>query len=122
MKDADNSTNSSPKEFQIIVINPDRCVDCESCMTVCSFVHERAYIPLKNKIIGKRKRVELEWAISCDLCKGMKEQFIDTNEGKKPQCIKACPHQAIFVSTLNTLEGESRMEAIKRIFNYKNDD
>ncbi len=110
--------NSTPKEHQVIVVNPDRCVDCESCMTVCSFVHERNYIPLKNKIIGSRKRVELEWAISCDLCKGMKEQFIN-NEGKEPQCIKACPHQAIFVSTLNTLEGESRMEAIKRIFNYK---
>jgi len=91
-------------------------------MTVCSFVHERAYIPLKSKIIGKRKRIEVEWGISCDLCKGMKEQFIDPKEGKKPQCIKSCPHQAIFLSTINILEGESRLEAIKRIFNYKIDD
>ena len=111
-----------PKEFQIIIINPDRCVDCETCMTVCSFVHGRPYIPLKKKIIGKRKRVELEWAISCDLCKGMKEQYIDAKEGKAPQCVKSCPHQAIFVSTLNTLEGESKIEAIKRIFNYKDED
>ncbi len=110
------------KEHQVIVVNPDRCVDCESCMTVCSFVHERNYIPLKNKIIGSRKRVELEWAISCDLCKGMKEHFIDNKEGKKPQCIKACPHNAIFITILDSLEGESRMEAIKRIFDYKNDD
>ena len=109
------------KEYQVIVINPDRCVDCETCMTVCSFVHARVYIPLKKKIIGRRKRVELEWAISCDLCNGIKEQFIDIKEGKKPQCIKSCPHQAIFVSTLKALEGESKMEAIKRIFNYKND-
>lgn len=116
------SMNCTPKEFQIIVINPDRCVDCESCMTVCSFVHEMPYIPLKDKTIGSRKRIELEWAISCDLCKGMKEQFIDTKEGKKPQCIKACPHQAIFVTTLKALEGESKIEAIKRIFDYKSDD
>lgn len=114
--------NCAPKEYQVIVVNPDRCVDCEACMTVCSLVHERGYIPLKKKIIGKRKRVELEWAISCDLCKGMKEQFNDTQEGKKPQCIKVCPHNVIFISILDSLEGESRMEAIKRIFDYKSND
>ena len=114
--------NNKKKEFEIIVLNPNRCMNCETCMEICSFVHEAEYIPLTKKVIGARTRIELEWAISCDLCRGMKEQFIDTKEGKKPQCIKSCPHQAIFVSTLKALEGESRMEAIKRIFNYKIDD
>jgi len=106
-------------EFQVIVVNPKRCSDCESCMTICAFVHERNYIPLEKRVVGKRKRIELEWAISCDLCQGAKAEYIDPEIGKQPQCIASCPHQAIFVGTIDSLENESRIDAIKRIFNQK---
>ena len=109
--------NNKKKEFEIIVINPNRCVNCETCMEICSFVHETEYIPLNKKVIGARNRIELELAISCDLCKGMKDQFIDPEVGRKPQCIDVCPHNAIFVSTLEASMNESRMEAIHRCFN-----
>jgi len=104
-------------EFQVIVVNPNRCINCETCMEICSFVHETDYIPLIKRIIGVRKRIETEWAISCDLCKGMKEEFIDPMIGKIPQCIDACPHNAIFISIIDSSENESRIDAINRVFN-----
>jgi len=113
--------NNKRKEFEIIVLNPNRCMNCETCMEICSFVHEAEYIPLNKKVIGVRTRIELEWAISCDLCRGMKEQFIDPEVGKKPQCIDACPHNAIFVSSLKVSAKESRMEAIHRVFNQNSE-
>ena len=109
------------KEFQVIVVNPDRCVNCETCMEICSFVHETDFIHLTKKIMGTRMRIELEWAISCDLCAGMKEQFIDIKEGKKPQCIEVCPENAIFTSIIESVGKESRSEAIRRVFNQNNE-
>ncbi len=108
--------NNKQKEFQVIVVNPNRCVNCETCMEICSFVHETDYIPLLKRIMGMRERIELEWAITCDLCRGMKEQFVDPELGKKPQCIDVCPHNAIFISILEASENESRIEAMYRVF------
>ncbi len=104
------------KEYHLIVVNPERCVSCEACMSICSFIHETEYIPLIKRIIGKRVRIEEEWAISCDLCMGMKEELIDAENGMKPQCIDACLTKAIFISTLESFRDESRMEAISRAF------
>jgi Fe-S-cluster-containing dehydrogenase component len=111
--------NQEKKEYQVIMVNPERCSDCDSCMTICAFVHEKDYIPLERRVVGKRKRIELEWAISCDLCQGAKVEFLDPEIGKQPQCIPACPHQAIFVGTIDSLGNESRINAIKRAFNEK---
>ena len=110
------------KEFQIIVVNPNRCTNCETCMEICAFVHQTDFIPLLKRIMETRKRIELEWAIACDLCKGMKEHYVDPEIGKKPQCVNACPHNAIFLSIIEAFENESRNEAINRIFNqnYEN--
>lgn len=111
--------NKWQKEFQVIVVNPDRCVNCETCMEICSFIHETYFTPLNRRIIGTRRRIELEWAIACDLCMGMKEPFIDPEIGKKPQCVDACPKNAIFLGTIDCVENESRNEAIRRVFNQK---
>ena len=107
------------KEYQVITVLPNKCTNCEECMTFCSFVHSSKYIPLEKRVIGARMRVEPEWAISCDLCEGMKEEFVDPETGKCPQCIQACGNLAIYISTIEALESESRMEAIKRVFNLK---
>ena len=106
-------------EYQVIVVNPNRCSNCESCMTICSFVHETGYVPLERRVIGMRERIELEWAISCDLCTGARTEYLDPRRGEQPQCIAACPHQAIFISTIKSLQDESRIGAIKRVFNQK---
>ena len=59
---------------------------------------------------------------ACDMCEGMKEDYIDPAVGKQPQCIAACPHFAIFLTTIEAEVGESRMDAIKREFNIKKRD
>ena len=109
------------KEFQVIVVNPDRCVNCETCMEICSFVHETDFTLLTKRIIGTRKRIELEWAIACDLCREMKKQFVDPEIGKKPQCVDVCPHNAIFISIIESFKNESRNEALRRVFKQYNE-
>lgn len=113
--------NNKQKEFQVIVVNPERCVNCEACMEICSFVHETDFIPLSKRIMGTRKRIELEWAIACDLCRGMKNQFVDPDIGKKPQCVDLCPNNAIFVIIIELFENESMNEAINRVFDQKSE-
>ena len=108
--------SNGKKEYQVIIVNPKRCLDCETCMEICALVHESEYIPLNRRIIGKRIRIEMEWAISCDLCEEMNDDFINFDMEKRPQCIEACPHNAIFISTVESYENESRDEAINRIF------
>lgn len=105
------------KEYQVIVINPKKCLDCETCMEICSLVHGSKYIYLTKRIIGFRKRIEIEWAIFCDLCLEMNDEFVDPILGKIPQCVDKCPNFAIFIATLEPYGNESRMETIKRIFN-----
>ena len=109
--------NNGKKECQVIVVNPKRCLNCETCMEICSLIHGSEYIPLTKRIIGSRKRVEIEWAISCDLCLEMKDEFIDPELGKVPQCVDKCPNFAIFISRLEPYGDESRMKTVKRIFN-----
>jgi len=106
------------KEFQVIVINPERCTDCETCMSICSFVHDINYKPIKTRIIGVRKRIELEWAISCDLCKGVIKEFKSSENNDEPHCISACPNNAIFLATIEKINDESRFKAIKREFSW----
>ena len=103
------------------MINPRRCTDCETCMSICSFVHGMNYKHLKTRIIGVRKRVELEWALACDLCKGALEEFKKSIESSEPQCISVCPNNAIFLTTIDRINNESRIEAIKRVFSQDQD-
>ena len=109
--------NTDLKEFQVLIVNPRRCMNCKMCMEICALVHESEYIHLTKRIIGSRKRIELECALFCDLCTEMKEEFIDPNLGGKPQCIEACPNNAIFIGIIESYKNESRREAINRIFN-----
>lgn len=106
-------------EYQVIVVAPNRCNDCETCMSICAMVHAAKYVPLDKRIIGGRVRIEPEWAITCDLCVGMKEEYVDPEIGKQPQCVAACPHFAIYVATIEASVDETRMDAIKREFQIK---
>jgi Fe-S-cluster-containing dehydrogenase component len=112
--------HSIPKEYQVIIMNPNRCVNYETCMEICTLVHESKYFPLTKRIIGMRVRIEMEWVISCDLCSEMKDEFIDRELGRKPQCVDMCPNNAIFIGALESYGNESRSEAINRIFKKPN--
>ena len=89
-------------------------------MSLCAFVHSAKYIPLEKRVVGRRVRIEPEWAIMCDLCEGMKEEFVDPEIGRTPQCIPTCPHFAVCLSTIEAEDNESRTDAIKRIFKLDN--
>ena len=107
------------KEYQIIVITPDRCTNCETCMNICSFVHDSKFIPLEKRIVGIRTRLEREWAIACDLCEHMRVELIEPDSEPQPQCVSACPLFAIFIGTIEAYDNETKSEAMKRIFNLK---
>ena len=107
------------KEYQIISIIPNRCINCDTCMSICSLVHDSKYLSLEQRVIGARTRQEKEFAISCDLCEHIKEEFLDSNTRPQPQCITVCPVQAIFITTIIAYDYESSSEALKRIFNLE---
>ena len=104
---------------EFIVVNPDKCIGCELCETVCSFVHEGVFNPLHARI--KRVRIEpiVNIALSCQKCedpdcvnacpqkaleKSEKDGSIKVNEDKCTgcaYCIRACPFGAVALSTIN---------------------
>ncbi|MFW9989681.1 MAG: hypothetical protein ACFFC3_13580 [Candidatus Odinarchaeota archaeon] len=108
--------NKKHKLYSVIIVNADKCTYCESCMSICSFVHGTKYIPLERRIIGKRIRNEIEWGIKCDLCIGMKEEFVDFKIGKTPQCESVCSSNAISFGSIKAQKNETRLEALKRVF------
>lgn len=164
------------KHHQFIVVNADLCTGCETCESVCSFVHDGEFNPINTRI--HRIRIEpilnvalacqkcedapcirscpekalehgldasivvdddkcngcgfcvracdfgvmslhiaTQKALVCDLCENMKEDFIDSEVGKKePQCIAVCPKEAISLKNVVQIGEETRIEAAKRLF------
>ncbi|MBW1814462.1 MAG: 4Fe-4S binding protein, partial [Deltaproteobacteria bacterium] len=44
------------KMHQFIIIDPDLCTGCETCESVCSFVHDGEFNPINTRI--HRVRIE----------------------------------------------------------------
>ena len=172
------AANPKQKKFhQFIVVNADLCTGCETCESVCSFVHTGEFNPINSRIHRVRiepilnialacqkcddapciracpekaltqdgvsgniiidndkcngcgfciracdfgvisLQLDSQKAITCDLCEGMKEEFIDPEVGKKePQCISVCPKEAISLKNVVQIGEETRIEAAKRLF------
>lgn len=169
--------STKKKHYQFIIVNADLCTGCETCESVCSFVHDGEFNPINTRI--HRVRIEpvlnvalacqkcddapcirscpekalekhpddgsivvdddkcngcgfcvracdfgvinlhlsTQKALVCDLCKDMKEEFIDPEVGKiEPQCIAVCPKEAISLKNVTQIGEETRIEAAKRLF------
>ena len=78
-----------------IAVDTERCIGCGFCVRACDF----GVISL---------HIESQKALICDLCEGMKEEFIDPAVGeKKPQCVEVCPQKAISLKKSIALEKKS---------------
>jgi len=169
--------SAKKKKFhQFIVVDANLCTGCETCESVCSFVHDSEFNPINTRI--HRIRIEpilnvalacqkcdeapcikscpehaldkddegsivvdedkcngcgfcvracdfgvmslhlaTMKALTCDLCEGMKEEFIDAEVGKKePQCIAVCPKEAISLKNVVQIGEGTRIEAAKKLF------
>lgn len=168
--------SSKKKFYQFIVVDANLCTGCETCESVCSFVHDGEFNPINTRI--HRIRIEpilnvalacqkcdeapcikscpehaldkddegsivvdedkcngcgfcvracdfgvmslhldTMKALTCDLCEGMKEDFIDPEVGKKePQCIAVCPKEAIALKNVVQIAEGTRIEAAKKLF------
>ncbi|MGV9199356.1 MAG: 4Fe-4S binding protein, partial [Promethearchaeia archaeon] len=66
-----------------IAVDNEKCIGCGFCVRACDF----GVISLHLKT---------QKAVICDLCEGMRDEFIDHTVGRKqPQCIELCPQNAI---------------------------
>lgn len=161
---------------QYIFVDPELCTGCETCESVCSFVHDGEFNPINTRIHRVRieplinialacqkcedapciracpekaldkdqegsivvddekctgcgfcvracdfgvisLHLENQKALVCDLCEGMKEEFIDPEVGKKePQCIDLCPKEAISLKTVEQIGEGTRIDAVRRLF------
>jgi len=67
---------------EFIVCDPEKCIGCETCESICSFVHDSEFNPLHSRI--KRVRIEpiVNMSLSCQKC-------------EDPDCVNACPEKAL---------------------------
>ncbi|MCP4763598.1 MAG: 4Fe-4S dicluster domain-containing protein [archaeon] len=115
--ESQEESKSGKKKYQIIVVDPNRCVGCEICESVCSMVHDGEYNPLNSRINRIRIEPIINTAINCQSChtpdcvevcqaKALKKDIdsglIKVNETKCEgcaACVRACPFGAINVHT-----------------------
>ena len=87
-----------------IVVDEDKCNGCGFCVRACDFGVMSLHLDTMK-------------ALTCDLCEGMKEDFIDPEVGKKePQCIAVCPKEAISLKNVVQIGEGTRIEAAKKLF------
>lgn len=70
------------KFYEFIIVNADLCTGCETCESVCSFVHEGEFNPIKSRIHRIRIEPVLNVALACQKC-------------DDAPCIRSCPEKAL---------------------------
>jgi carbon-monoxide dehydrogenase iron sulfur subunit len=80
-------------DFDTVMIDPDKCINCASCAMACPFgvirYHEDVFAPMKKVV-----------AVKCDNCIGRQAK------GLIPACVEVCKS--------NALTFETSAEALKR--------
>ena len=88
---------------KMVHIDEDKCDGCGFCAQACDFGAIVMHTGTKKVAI-------------CDLCEGMRPEYIDTEDGKPtPQCIEVCPKEAISLKSIKQIGQETRMDAVKRL-------
>lgn len=70
------------KHDQFIVVNADLCTGCETCESVCSFVHDGEFNPINTRIHRIRIEPILNVALACQKC-------------DEAPCVRSCPEKAL---------------------------
>ncbi len=70
------------KHDQFIIVNADLCTGCETCESVCSFVHDGEFNPINTRIHRIRIEPILNVALACQKC-------------DDAPCIRSCPEKAL---------------------------
>ncbi len=76
-KSGSGNEESKGKKWEILVVDPRRCVGCEICESVCSFAHDGVFNPANSRINRVRIEPVINNAMNCLKC-------------KDPACVKAC--------------------------------
>ncbi len=75
-------SSKKKKFYQFIVVNADLCTGCETCESVCSFVHDGEFNPINTRIHRIRIEPILNVALACQKC-------------DDAPCIRSCPEKAL---------------------------
>ncbi|TXT65139.1 MAG: 4Fe-4S ferredoxin [Promethearchaeota archaeon] len=70
------------KMHQFIMVDPDLCTGCETCESVCSFVHEGVFNPINARIHRVRVEPVFNIALACQKC-------------EDAPCVRSCPEKAL---------------------------
>jgi Fe-S-cluster-containing hydrogenase component 2 len=73
---------SAKTAWDILVIDPRRCIGCEICESVCSFAHDGEFNPINSRINRVRIEPVINSTINCLKC-------------KDPDCVEACDLNAL---------------------------
>jgi len=67
---------------QFIVVDPNLCTGCETCESVCSFVHDGEFNPINTRIHRVRIEPVFNISLACQKC-------------EEAPCIRSCPEKAL---------------------------
>ncbi|MBY9005532.1 MAG: 4Fe-4S dicluster domain-containing protein [Candidatus Lokiarchaeota archaeon] len=70
------------KIHQCLIVDPELCTGCETCESVCSFVHDGVFNPINTRIHRVRVEPVFNIALACQKC-------------EDAPCIRACPEKAL---------------------------
>jgi len=77
-----------------VILNPDKCIGCNSCVMVCPF--------------GVIKAAEDRALSKCDLCAARLQK------GEIPACAASCPTKAIRFTSISGLSKDRRREVVRK--------
>ena len=70
------------KIHQFIIVDPNLCTGCETCETICSFVHDGEFNPINTRIHRVRIEPIFNIALACQKC-------------EDSPCVRSCPEKAL---------------------------